>query len=178
MKKCLAFFAFLSALLFCSCGDEVKADNTHAVKPAETNPFFEPTPEQEAKIKLVINFDGKWKKESTGSKAIIIIKGKAGRIIGKNGAEIPITVRYLNETTVKILEYEYNPEYLSNWLPDEIAKQIYNDDFVKKTYSILRIINDDTLRGTSYAWQITHNNKTVKRIDPLVSNEVWKRVKD
>lgn len=178
MKNCLAFIAFALTLLFLSCGNETRADNTNPVTPVETNPFFEPTPEQEAKIKLVINFDGKWKKDSTGSKAIIIIKGKSGRIIGKNGAEIPITVRYLNETTVKILEYEYNPEYLSNWLPDEIAKQIYNDPFLKKTYSILRIINEDTLRGTSYAWQVTHNNKTVKKIDPLVSNEEWKRVKD
>lgn len=169
MKKSMLFIALASLLFFFSCGKEAKP---------EAGSFFEPSPAEEAKIKLVINFDGQWKKDSTGSKAIIIIKGKTGRIIGKNGAEIPIIVKYINEKTVKILEYEYNPEYLSNWLPDEIANQVYKDEFLKKTYSILKIIDDDTLRGTSYAWQVYHNNKTVQKIEPLVSNEEWKRIKD
>jgi hypothetical protein len=169
MKKTAMFLSLVSLLLLFSCGDGTKP---------ESGPVFEPSPAEEAKIKLVINFDGQWKKESTGSKAIIIIKGKSGRIIGKNGAEIPIIVKYINEKTVKILEYEYTPEYLANWLPDGIAKEVYDDAFLKKTYSILKIIDENTLRGTSYAWQVYHNNKTVQKIEPLVSNEEWKRIKD
>jgi hypothetical protein len=172
LKAMLISLILGTSLFFLSCAKDSKPDQP------VFDPYFEPSPEAESKIQLVINFDGKWKKESTGSKAVIIIKGRTGRIIGKNGAEIPIIVRYINEKTVKILENEYNPEYLANWLPDTIARQIYNDDFLKKTYSILKIIDEDTLRGTSYAWEVYHNNKSVQKIESLVSSEEWKRVKD
>ncbi len=183
----LFIFIWVIILLFTMCTKQVKpipANTAERIPSAETNTNYsfkpesikEPTPEEEKNIILKINFDGKWRKHSTGSKAIIIISGKTGKIIGKNGGEIPIIVKYITENTVKILEYEYNPKYLSNWLPESIAQQIYLNGFLQKTYSILRIVDEDTLKGTSYAWQVIHSEGIVKKIEPLVTGEEWKRV--
>ncbi len=175
MTRAFLILAFgLTLAVTAGCARETRGPSGLLI---DANSIREPSPEEEKKIKLTINFDGQWKKDSTGSRAIIIISGKTGRIVGKNGSEIPIRIRYLNEKTVKIMEYEYNPEYLANWLPAPIAKQVYKDPFLKKTYSILRIIDEDTLRGTSYAWQVYHNSQTVQRVEPLVANEEWKRIK-
>lgn len=172
----LILLVFLSA-----CTQAVKPKEPLKVSESlkqELDSFHELTPEQEKAVKIVIDFDGKWRKTSTGSRAVIIIKGKTGRVIGRNGAEIPITVKYLNEKTIKILEPEYNPRYLANWLPEPIAEQIYLNELLKKTYSVLRIIDKDTLIGTSYAWQVTHYGGMVQKIEPLVTPEEWKRVKE
>ncbi|MCX7881911.1 MAG: hypothetical protein N2314_01680 [Brevinematales bacterium] len=149
-----------------SCQKKVKAEEIVAKEVAE------PTPEEEAKIKLVINFDGKWQR---GSKAIIVITGKKGRIIARNGAEIPIVIRYLNEKTVKIVEEDYNVEYLVNWLPKKIAQQLVQTKALR-AYSILEIIDENTLKGTVYGWNVIHNNDVVQDIQPYVSAEEWKRV--
>jgi len=141
-------------------------------QPQGVEEIAEPTPEQEAKIKLIINFDGKWQR---GSKAVIVITGKKGRIIAKNGAEIPIVVKYLNDKTVKILEEEYTVDYLVNWLPKRIAQQLVQSRALK-AYSILEIIDENTLRGKVYGWNVIHNNEVVQDIQPYVSAEEWKRV--
>ena len=132
----------------------------------------EPTPEEEAKIHLVINFDGKWQR---GTRAVIVINGKKGRIIAKNGAEIPIQVKYLNEKSVKIIEEEYTVDYLINWLPKKIAQQLVQAK-VLKAYSILEIIDENTLRGKVYGWNVIHDNEVVQDVQPYVSNEEWKRL--
>ena len=176
---CLAVFL----IIFSACSKTVKPAPVTSTAPEVKNQTIDPSakdpaPEEESKIKLHINFDGKWRKASSGSKAIIIIAGKTGRIIGKNGGEIPINIKYLNEMTVKIFEYEYNCKYLENWLPNAIAEKIYLNDFLKKTYSVLRIIDEDTLEGTSYTWQVCHNKGEIQSIEPLVVSEEWKRIKD
>ncbi|NPV38923.1 MAG: hypothetical protein HPY78_06565 [Brevinematales bacterium] len=168
MKRSFLFFFSLvavSAVLF-SCQKKVKPEEPVVKEVGE------PTPEEEAKIKLVINFDGKWQR---GSKAIIVITGKKGRIIARNGAEIPIVVRYLNEKTVKILEEEYTVEYLVNWLPKRIAQQLVQTKALR-AYSILEIIDENTLKGTVYGWNVIHNNEVVQDIQPYVSAEEWKRI--
>ncbi len=128
--------------------------------------------EEEAKIKLIINFDGKWKR---GTKAVIVITGKKGRIVAKNGAEIPITVHYLNEKTVKIVEEEYNVDYLVNWLPKKIAQQLVQTRALR-AYSILEIIDENTLKGKVYGWNVVHDENVVQDIQPYVSAEEWKRI--
>ncbi|MFN4216340.1 MAG: hypothetical protein ACK4HQ_02925 [Brevinematales bacterium] len=168
MKRSVLFLFFLMAgiTILLSCQKKLKPEEPVAKE------IIEPTPEEEAKIKLVINFDGKWKR---GSKAIIVISGKKGRIIARNGAEIPIVVRYLNEKMVKILEEEYTVEYLSNWLPKNIAKQLVQTKALR-AYSILEIIDENTLKGTVYGWNVIHNNEVVQDIQPYVSAEEWNRV--
>ena len=166
-------------LFFTVCAKQVKPAPVSEAK-TETKVLSdkEPTAEEESKIKLKINFDGKWRKKSAGSKAMIIITGKTGRIIGNNGAEIPIAVKYIDEMTVKIFEYEYNSKYLENWLPPSIASKIYLNAFLRKTYSILTIINEDTLQGMSYTWQVSYDKDIIQSIDPLVISEEWNRIKD
>ncbi len=180
MEVKLKYFIFISlVVLTASCAKEVKEPPVPEKKSAvDLNLLKELSPEEEKKVRLSINFDGTWKKKSAGSKAVIIIEGKKGKIIGKNGGEIPVLVKYLDDKTVKILEYEYNPKYLSNWLPEEIARQVYLNEILTKTYSILRIIDDDTLTGVSHAWQVYYNGITVQNIEELVMDEEWKRVKE
>lgn len=160
----------LCALSIClggiSCQKKVKAEDFSLPE------VREPTPEEEAKIKLVINFDGKWQR---GTKAVIVITGKKGRIIARNGAEIPIVVRYLSEKRVKIIEEEYTAEYLVNWLPKKIAQQLVQTKALK-AYSILEIIDENTLKGTVYGWNVIHNNEVVQDIQPYISAEEWKRL--
>ena len=137
----------------------------------------EPSLEEESLIQLTINFNGKWRKNSTGSKTIILIQGKTGRIIGKNGGEIPIRIQYLNEKTLKIYEYEYNSQYLENWFSKQIAQQIYQNELLSKTYSILKIVDENTLIGISHSWQVFHSSSAVvQSIEPLTTPEEWKRI--
>jgi len=167
------YFLLILFILPLSCTGVVKKN----VVVLEGRVIEEPTEEQEKKIKLSINFDGTWKK-NTGSKAFIIIQGKTGKIVGNNGGEIPIKVNYLDEKTVKITEYEYNVKYLLNWFPEEIAKQIYNDSRLTNTYSVLRIVDNDTLVGVSYTWEVFYVGNKVENIQPIETSERWKRIKD
>lgn len=151
---------------FSTCQKKVKPQEVVFQEPRELSP------EEEAKIKLVINFDGKWQR---GTKAVIVINGKKGRIIAKNGAEIPIAIRYLSEKMVKIIEEEYTVDYLVNWLPKKIAQQLVQAKALR-AYSILEIIDENTLRGKVYGWNVIHQDDVVQDIQPYVSAEEWKRL--
>lgn len=170
--RSLTLVALVLSLALISCA---KTD----VKPTEPvagQNWVEPTPEEEARIKLSINFDGYWSKTSNTSKTIIIIQGKKGRIVAPNGSEIPITVKYLSPDRIKISEEEYNPRYLENWLPQDISRYIYKNPSLK-AYSILDIKNDNMLTGYFYGWEVIHCASEVKEIRPFNGRENWYRIK-
>ena len=146
---------------------------TEPITASDTNKVL--TAEEEAKIELAINFDGQWRK-SKESKATIIINGHTGRVVANNGGEIEIEIRYLSRTRIKIIENKYNGKYLENWLPRDIAKQLELSTALR-SYSILDIIDNDTLKGISFGWQVFHNPKYVEDIGSLVIPEQWKRIK-
>ncbi|URA09861.1 hypothetical protein [Thermospira aquatica] len=167
MKRMYGLFIVLLVLTgsFFSCQKKVKPEQLQPEEP-------QISAEEEAKIKLIINFDGKWQR---GTRAVIVITGKKGRIVAKNGAEIPITVHYLNEKTVKIVEEDYNVQYLINWLPKKIAQQLVQTKALR-AYSILEIIDENTLKGKVYGWNVVHDEDVVQDIQPYISAEEWKRI--
>jgi hypothetical protein len=180
----LTAHALIASAILLSCAREVKPtpQSSSSALPVSVSsaPSLNPdtnrelSAEEEAKIQLVINFDGQWRK-SVDAKATIIIKGKHGRVIANNGGEIPIEVRYLSPTRIKIIESNYNARYLENWLPRYVAKELEGSPRLK-AYSILDIIDSDTLRGTSYGWQIRYDTLQVQSIDAITNPENWKRI--
>lgn len=172
---CFASVIISSFLLVFSCTAYVRPKPTFIESQYLTNVVV-PSAEDEKKIVLSINFNGKWRKASTGSKSMIVIDGKAGKIIAANGGQIPIIVRYISNDIVKIYETQYNPDYLSNWLPPFVAQEVYQNEAITNTYSILKIIDKDTLVGIAYSWQVQYDSNIVESISQFITNEEWIRV--
>ncbi len=100
------------------------------------------------------NINGSW---SRGSKARIVIKGNSGTLTGENGKSIPIKVEYQKNGNIIIREINHTPGFLENYIPKEVAIQIYTNALVRNTYYQLTRETNGNLTAHIYAWEVFYD---------------------
>lgn len=120
--------------------------------------------------------NGEWNRNG---KEVVILRGRHGKLKGKNGAEVPIEVKYEDEGVVEIYPSAYSAAYLENFLPRDVAEHIYTNETIRQTSFLIRKIEDNRLTVMVKGWQVFYSLENhIYYVVPHLQDEVWKRIKD